>query len=62
MAKTAFYKDPDRSYYTLGAKTMIRGIGCSTGTALVANDVLIGVPCDYLYDGTNIRVMNSQVR
>jgi len=44
-----------------GAKTVIRGAGAAaTVTALVANDILIGMPVDILYNGTNWLLMNPQ--
>jgi hypothetical protein len=53
---------PTLNVNAFGAKTMIRGVGCSVSSALVANDILIGTPVECLYDGTYIRVMNPQVK
>lgn len=44
-----------------GEKTIIRGAGAvATSSALVANDILIGMPVDILYNGTDWLLMNPQ--
>ena len=54
--------EPTLNVNAFGTKTMIRGVGCSVSSALVANDILIGTPVECLYDGTYVRVMNPQVK
>ena len=44
----------------LGAKIAYRGCGANPSALVVAGDILAGVPCDCLYDGTYIRIMNPQ--
>jgi len=44
----------------LGAKTAYRGCGANPVASVVAGDILANVPCDCLYDGTYIRIMNPQ--
>jgi len=44
----------------LGAKTILRGNSCGLGTALLAGDILLGIPAKLQYDGTNFRLLNPQ--
>lgn len=46
----------------LGAKTIILGTNVASGTALIAADITINVPCIIIYDGTNFRLQNPQNR
>lgn len=44
----------------LGAKTVILGTNVASGTALIASDITINVPCIIIYDGINFRLQNPQ--